>query len=219
MKAKVSTFSIAVGFFRAGMPVVVVPSYSVSCFTHIPGKLVFVSFTGVQSIICANNRVQYGLKSYSFVYTLHYLITITIQTYMKEHITVCQVYSVECVSKIKSILFIIFYAVYGLCVFSLPIPLWWMWEYMLPTDMWIIRHRLGSGHEAMICAGCLAMFLTRCDECITLKRKCFWWNFRRWLHRKLSKRQLSMQPKTKITSTWHFCSAISFGMGIVFEVM
>ena len=33
----------------------------------------------------------------------------------------------------------------------------------------------------------------------------FWWNFHHWLHRKLSKWQLSVQPVTKISSKWwHF---------------
>ena len=33
----------------------------------------------------------------------------------------------------------------------------------------------------------------------------FWWNFRYWLHRKLSKRQLPVQPVTKTPSKWrHF---------------
>ena len=33
----------------------------------------------------------------------------------------------------------------------------------------------------------------------------FWWNLHHWLHRKLSKRQLSVQPVMKISSKWqHF---------------
>ena len=47
--------------------------------------------------------------------TLHYIIIVIMQTYLKilNFQTACQVYSVECVSKIKSILAIIFHAIYG----------------------------------------------------------------------------------------------------------
>ena len=65
-------------------------------------------------------------RSYSFVCTVHHLIIIIVQTYLKalnllNLINACQIYFVECVSKIKHILPIIHYV--GLYVFSLPIYL------------------------------------------------------------------------------------------------
>ena len=53
----------------------------------------------------------------------------------------------------------------GLCVFSLPIPLWWLREYILcliiiiESEVWTITHCLGFGHETMVCAVCLSIFL------------------------------------------------------------
>ena len=52
----------------------------------------------------------------------------------------------------------------GLCVFGLPIPLWWLREYTLcliiiiKSEVWTIIHCLGLGHETMVCAVCLSIF-------------------------------------------------------------
>ena len=57
--------------------------------------------------------------SYLFVCTLHYLIIIIMQPYLKvfKFKNACREHSVECVSKIKSILSVIFHAIYGtLCI-------------------------------------------------------------------------------------------------------
>ena len=52
---------------------------------------------------------------YSFVCTLSYLTIITMQTYCKvlNFYYTCQIHSVECMSKIKSILSMILHAIYG----------------------------------------------------------------------------------------------------------
>ena len=48
-----------------------------------------------------------------------------------------------------------------------------------------------------------------CDDCRVItetKMSSFWRNFNHWLHWKLSKWQLSVQPMIKISSKWrHFC--------------
>ena len=52
----------------------------------------------------------------------------------------------------------------------------------------------------------IAAILSR-PQCVNTETKMssFWWNFHHWLHRKLSKWQLSVQPVTKISSKWwHF---------------
>ena len=47
-----------------------------------------------------------------------------------------------------------------------PILLWWSWECVLyliiiiKSEVWIINHCLGLGHETMVCAVCLTMFLS-----------------------------------------------------------
>ena len=46
-----------------------------------------------------------------------------------------------------------------------PILLWWSWDCLLyliiiiKPEVWIINHCLGLGHETMVCAVCLTMFL------------------------------------------------------------
>ena len=51
----------------------------------------------------------------------------------------------------------------GLCV--CPFPLWWLGEYALcliiiiKSEVWTIIHCLGLGHETMVCAVCLSIFL------------------------------------------------------------
>ena len=96
--------------------------------------------------------------SYSFVFTLHFLIFGIMHAYRKvlNFRNVCQVHSVECVSKIKSILSIIFHAIYAAAWFSFPILLWWLWEYVnfmlsWSTEVWANSHCLGLGHETLVC--------------------------------------------------------------------
>ena len=62
---------------------------------------------------------------YSFVCTLHYLSIIIMQAYLKvlNCLNVWQVHSVECVSESKSILSIIFHAIYGAVCIRLPTSL------------------------------------------------------------------------------------------------
>ena len=48
------------------------------------------------------------------------------------------------------------------------------------------------------------------------KMSSFWWNFHHWLHRKLSKWQLSVQPVTKISSKWwHFRFSVDSALQIL----
>ena len=61
----------------------------------------------------------------------------------------------------------------GLCVFSLPISFVMIeTTYMLcliiiiKSEVWIITHCLGLGHETMVCAVCLFIFLWELDICL-----------------------------------------------------
>ena len=107
-------------------------------------------------------------RSCSFVCRLHHLIIIIMQTYLKalNYQNACQVYDAECVSKIKTILSIIFvFTIWGCVSSAYPILLWWSRECVLyfiiiiKPEVWIINHCLGLGHETMVCAVCLTMFL------------------------------------------------------------
>ena len=58
-----------------------------------------------------------------------------------------------------------------LCLFSSPFPLWSLIEYIyihiyilcviiiIKSEVWTIAHCLGLGHETMVCAVCLSIFL------------------------------------------------------------
>ena len=64
--------------------------------------------------------------SYVLICTLH-LIIVIVQTFLKTFNlrNGCQIYFVECVSKIRHIPSVIHYTIYGGCVFSVyPFPLW-----------------------------------------------------------------------------------------------
>ena len=78
-----------------------------------------------------------------------------------------------------------------------PFFLWWSWECVLcliiiiKPEVWIINHFLGLGHETMVCAVCLTMFLwTRVvynwsvhDDVIKWKHFPRYWPFVRGIHR------------------------------------
>ena len=57
----------------------------------------------------------------------------------------------------------------------------------------------------LFCAPIFSYYI-QCKRCyITETEMSFWWNIHHWLHRKLSKWQLSVQPVMKISSKWlHF---------------
>ena len=61
-----------------------------------------------------------GCRSCLFVCTLHHLIIIIMQTYLKtlNLWNACQIYFVECVSKIKHIFSVIHYTIYGAVCFQ-----------------------------------------------------------------------------------------------------
>ena len=84
-KSKVSAFPIVVIFSVAVcLRLVVVLSYAVSFMCIYPGTAGFVSFIAVQSY-GVRKKIKYIMAwwSHSFVCTLHYLIIIIMQTYLK----------------------------------------------------------------------------------------------------------------------------------------
>ena len=112
-----------------------------------------------------------NIDIYFIVICLHIndLIIIIMETHLKELNTwnVCQVYSVECVSKIKSILSIIVFMQYmSLGIFSTPICLVMIVIIsviyviiIITLEVCIIIYCLGLDHETMACTVCFVMFL------------------------------------------------------------
>ena len=124
-------------------------------------------------------------RSYLFVCTLHHLIFMIVETYLQTWNlwNVCQIHFVECVSKIEHVLLVIHYSIYGAVCFQLTQFRRDGWENMLlcpiviiKSEVWTTIHCLELGHETMVCAVCLFIFLWSCDMA-GLRRGTFasWW--------------------------------------------
>ena len=130
--------------------------------TEILFSSLFCSFWWVQIVVYVM-----ACRSYSFVCTLHHRIIIIVQTYLwtLNLWNVCQIYFVECVSKIEHILLVIHYSIYGAVCFQFTQFPRDGWENILlcliifiKSEVWTIIHCLGLGHETMVCAVCLFIF-------------------------------------------------------------
>ena len=112
-------------------------------------------------------------RSYSFVCTVHHLIIIIMQTYLKAltyKMPVRYILSSVWVRlSIFSPLSIIQYV--GLYVFSLPISLVMIERIytlcliiIIKSEVWTITHCLGLGHETMVSTVCLSIFFQNVSE-------------------------------------------------------
>ena len=151
-----------------------VTSYSVTYCIYIPGK------TGnlFSLLLCSLWWVQIvgyvlACRSYSFVCTLHHLIIIIVQTEDIELIWRYWTYKMPVRYNLSSVwvrlsifsqLSVTQYV--GLCVFSLPISFVMIERIYIPyliiiikSEVWTITHCLGLGHETMVWAVCLCIFL------------------------------------------------------------
>ena len=99
-------------------------------------------------------------RSCSFVCTLHHHIIINVQTYLKplNLSNACQIYFVECVSKIEHIFSVIHCPLYGAVCFQFTQYTFCL-IIIIRSEIWIIIHCLGLGSETMVCAVCLSIFL------------------------------------------------------------
>ena len=123
----------------------------------------FVFIIIVQIMMSANIRIRFGLQ---IVFVCLYIIPshyhhcanlsedIELVTYILSSVWV--ILSIFCQLSIIQYM--------GLCVSVYPIPLWLLREYALcliiiiKSEVWIIIHCLGLGHETMVCAVCLSIF-------------------------------------------------------------
>ena len=109
--------------------------------------------------------------SYLFVCTSHHFMIIIMQTSHKvlKFKNACQdSFCLECVSKMKSILSIIFHAKYG--ALRIQLTLFFYDDYENMCTLSYYHHQIGSithlplfrvrlGHETIVCAVCLLIFL------------------------------------------------------------
>ena len=121
IKSEVSTFPIVIIFFRGCVPEMFVTSYSVTYCIYVPGKpgicfhyycAVYDEWKYSDTFWLADGTrlfVQYtiSLSSLCKLIWRHWIYEIA-----------CQIYFVECVSKIKPILSVIHYTIYGAVCFQ-----------------------------------------------------------------------------------------------------
>ena len=168
IKSEVSTFPIVIIFFRRCVPEVFVTSYSVTYCIYVPGKpgicfhyycadcdeckysdtfwladrtRLFVQYTISLSSLC-----KLIWRHWTYKMPVRYILS-----------------SVWVRLSIFSPLSIIQYV--GLYVFSLPISLvmieriYILCLIIIKSEVWITTHCLGLGHETMVPAVCLSIFL------------------------------------------------------------
>ena len=112
-------------------------------------SLLLCSLWWVQIVGCV-----LACRSYSFVCTVHHLIIIIEQTYMKtlNLQNACQIYFVECVSKIKHILSVIHYTICGAVCFQFS---------HFPCDDWENIYTLSYYHHQIGCMNYYPLFRVR----------------------------------------------------------
>ena len=122
----------------------------------------------------ANNRVHYGLMvvyRYPHIILPHYHYHADLSEGIELLKGLSDIFCLECVYKIRSVLSNIFHAIYiyiymRLCILSLPIYLMVIVKIhvldfivIIKFEVWPICICLGLGHETMVCAVCLSIFL------------------------------------------------------------
>ena len=127
----------------------------------------FVFIIIVQFMMSANIRIRFGLQIvlvclYSTPFHYHHCANLS------EGIELaCQIYFVECVSKIKHILSVIHYTICGAVCFQFTHFSCDDWEniyilcliIIIKSEVWTITHCLALGHETIVSAVCLSIFL------------------------------------------------------------
>ena len=146
-----------------------VTSYSVTSVYTFRENREFVFISIVQFMMSANSRIRFGLQ---IVFVCLY-ITPSYTHHCANFIWRHWTYKMSVRYNLSSVwvrlstfsqLSIIQYV--GLCVFSLPISFVMIERiYILcliiitKSEVWTITHCLGLGHETMVCAVCLSIFL------------------------------------------------------------
>ena len=110
-----------------------------------------------------------GLEMRSFVlslwYTHHYHHYADLSEGTELLKCLPDIFCLECVSKIRSVLSMIFHAIYGTVFIQLTHFSYddcentYTWSIIIKSEVWPICHCLRSGNETMVCAVCLSIFL------------------------------------------------------------
>ena len=116
----------------------------------------------------ANNRIRFVSKIVFvclYITQSHYHHCANLSEDIQS-INACQIYLVECVSKMRHILLVIHYTIRGSVCFQFTHFLVTIERIYIPcliiiikSEVWTITHCLGLGHETMMCVVCLSVFL------------------------------------------------------------
>ena len=162
------------------MPEMFVTSYSVTYCIYIPGIPGFVFISIVQFMMSANSRIRFGLQIvfvclYITPSHYHHCANFIWRHWTYKMPVRYNLSSVWIRLNIFSQLSIIQYM--GLCVFRLPISFVMIERIdimcviiIIKSEVWTITHCFGLGHETMVCAVCLSIFLCcgymeACEKC------------------------------------------------------
>ena len=118
----------------------------------------------------------------SAIYSLSIRSTSTTPTHSKQYHTSEDIKLIKCLSdiicqvcKIKHILSVFYYTICGAVCFQFTHFLCDHWEniylcliIIIKSEVWIITHCLGLGHETMVSAVCLSIFLHNVHEMTTV---------------------------------------------------
>ena len=143
IKSEVSTFPIVIIFSRGLVPEMFVTSYSVTYCIYVPGKtwICFHYYCAVYDECIKSDTLCLADRTRLFVqYTISVSSLFIVQTYLKtlNLSNASQIYSVDCVSKIKHILFVIHYTIGGAVCFQFT---------HFPGDDWENEYALPSYHH------------------------------------------------------------------------
>ena len=175
IRSEVSAFFIVVILFRGYVPEVVVTAYVV-CTIYFPGFLCISLLCNL--MMCANNRVHYdpmGVLVCLHIALPHYHHYADISRGIELLKCLSDTFCIECVSKIKSILSIIFSSNIWDCAYSAYPCLWW-WSYYydkIESMTHLPLFRVRSGNDGMrcmhfyiqiVCVNCDSKYHSRIDS-------------------------------------------------------
>ena len=156
--------------------------YIASFRTSFPWFWDIVFIIIVEFMMTANSRIRYGLQIVFvclYITPSHYHNCANVSVDIEFMKCLPDMFFVECVSKIEHILLVIHYSIYGAVCFQFTQFPHDGWENILlcliiiiKSEVWTSIHCLGLGHETMVCAVCLFIFLLRYLYPLRQKSKC-----------------------------------------------
>ena len=154
-------------FFHGYVPEMFVTSYSVTYCIYIPGKLGIGFISIVQFLMSTNSRIRFGLHIVFVCWCItpsHYHHCETLSEDIERIKCLSDIICRVC--KIKHFFSVFHYTICGAVCFQFTHFICDNWEkiyiclsIIIKSEVWTTTHCLGLGHETMLCAVCLSIFL------------------------------------------------------------